>query len=78
MLRRLLVSVSGDDTGNQAPSPSQRRRLISVLGAKSRRSHHIPASARKVSVYGLVLVVFAFLEFGRKTRLPPLLGGFGM
>lgn len=78
MLHSLLVSVSGGDTGNQAPSPSQWRRQISVLGAKMGCGLHIPAAARKVSAYGLVLLVFAFLPLGRKMRLPLFLGGLGM
>lgn len=79
MPRSLLVSVSGGDTGNQAPSPSQWRRQICVQGAKPGCGLHTPASARKVaSASGLVLLVFAFLPLGSNTRLPLFLGGFGM
>lgn len=80
MLHSLLVSVSGDDTGNEAPSPSQWRRLISVLGAKTGCGLRVLASAGKVaclSVHGLVLLVFALIQLGSKMRLPSFTWGFG-
>lgn len=69
MLHSLLVSVSGDDTGNEAPSPSRWRRLISVLGAKTGCGLHVLASAGEVaclSVHGFVLLVFAHIQLGSK------------
>lgn len=77
MLHSLPVSVSGDDTGN---SPSQWRRLISVLGAKTGRGLHIPASVGKVaclSAHGLVLLVFALIHLGSKMRQPSFTWGLG-
>lgn len=62
MLRSLLVSVSGDDTGEEAPGLFQWKRLISVLGAKTGGGIHIPASARKVACL-LMAVFFGFLLF---------------
>lgn len=59
MLHSLLVSVSGDDTGNEAPSLFQWRRMISDLGAKTGGGTHIPAPARKVAC----LLMTMFLRF---------------
>lgn len=78
MLHSLLVSVSGDDTGSEAPSPSQWRRLISVLGAKTGCGLPVLASAGKVaclSVHGLGLLVFALIQLGSKRRLPSFTWG---
>lgn len=72
MLHSLLVSVSGDDTGNEAPSLFQWRRMISDLGAKTGGGTHIPASARKVACLLMTMFLgffFAFLQHGKQMRL---------
>lgn len=81
MLHSLLVSVSGDDTGNEAPSPSQWRRLISVLGAKTGRGFTSQPLRGRGHVCLLMALCFWFLllstlEVRWGYRL--LLGGSGI